>query len=180
MTTEAKHKDHKEKGFMLPDELLRRIDKIVVNVGFGRLATAQAHFEDKILPNLIEDVAAITGQRPAPCPAKKSIANFKLREGMTIGLKTTLRGRRMQHFLERLVAIVFPRIKDFQGIALSTVDENGNLTVGIKETIVFPEIMPDVARTGFGLQITIVPKSRMTREAAIGFYRSLSIPLKKA
>jgi len=154
------------------------LDKIVVNSGIGRLSQ-QPNFEDKILPEVMKEFALITGQKPAPRRARLSIAGFKLRSGTTIGLKATLRGRRMSQFLERLTKVALPRVRDFRGVDLKNIDRNGNLTIGIKEHIVFPEISPETSRYDFGLEVTVVPRFR-NREKAIGLYRDLGVPLKKS
>lgn len=165
-------------GLTINPELSRRIEKIVVNAGVGRL-TSQPGFPEKILPELIKDLALITGQKPASRPAKRSISSFKLREGQVIGLKATLRGKRMMYFLEKLIRAVLPRIRDFRGLNLTSIDEHGNLTIGIRDNIVFPEINPEATKTNFGLEITIVPKSIKSREEAIKVYRELGVPLRK-
>lgn len=153
------------------------IEKIVVSVGIGRLSQ-QPNFEEKILPELIKDLSLITGQKPAVCKAKKSIAGFKIRTGQIIGLKTILRRGRMSDFLEKLIKMVFPRVRDFQGIDLKHMDAQGNLSVGLKEHTVFPEINPETSKIDFGLEISIVIKAK-TKEEAIKLYRLLGIPLKK-
>lgn len=153
-------------------------EKVVVNVGTGKMSS-QPHFGDKVLPDLISEFAMITGQQPRTNPAKKSIAGFKLREGSVVGLSVTLRGRRMADFIERLNRTVFPRIRDFRGLSISGVDSHGNLTVGIKEHIVFPEVIPEDSKVAFGLQISVVPRVRMTREDAIRLYREIGFPLQK-
>ena len=152
------------------------LEKIVVNVGVGRLRQ-QANFDDRILPDIIKEVAAITGQKPANRAARKSIAGFKVRENEIVGLQVTLRGSRMENFLKLTVAAAFPRVKDFRGVEVSQVDENGNLNVGFKDQYVFPEINPEKSRVPFGFQVTLVPRVK-NREAAIDFYRSFGVPLK--
>lgn len=154
------------------------LEKIVVNVGIGRLST-QPNFEEKILPELIKDVSLMTGQRPSTRSAKQSIAGFKIREGNVVGLKVTLRGSRMVQFLEKLNKAVLPRIRDFRGINLKSLDVNGNLSVGIKEHTAFPEIIPEQTRHDLGIEITIVPKQRRGREGTIKLYREIGVPLKK-
>lgn len=155
------------------------LEKIVVNSSFGRQAQA-AEFGQKGLPEIRASLATITGQKPEDRPSKKSISGFKLREGTVIGLRVTLRRNRMMQFLNKVTNIVIPRIRDFKGIALSSVDAGGNLTFGIKEHIVFPEIVAENVHVEFGLQMTLVPRVRMTREKAIEFYRGLGIPLEKS
>lgn len=153
------------------------IKKIVVSVGAGRLSQ-QPNFEEKILPELIKDLSSITGQKPAVCKAKKSIAGFKIRAGQIIGLKTILRRERMFNFFEKLNKIVFPRVRDFQGINLKNLDKKGNLSIGLKENTVFPEINPESSKVDFGLEISIVINAK-TKEEAIKLYRLLGVPLKK-
>lgn len=154
------------------------LKKIVVNVGLGKLS-GQAQYKDKILPEITKEVSIITGQKPAPRPAKKAIANFKTRIGDIIGLQVTLRGKRMEDFSKRLINFVFPRIKDFRGIDLKNIDERGNLNVGFKDQFVFSEINIEQSKVNFGLQITMV-LSLDNRQNAIDFYRSIGIPLKKS
>jgi large subunit ribosomal protein L5 len=154
------------------------IEKIVVNAGIGRL-TAMPNFKDKVLPEVTSEFATIVGQKPALRGAKKSIAGFKLREGMVVGLTATLRGARMKAFLDRMNKVVFPRVRDFRGISKKNIDERGNLTVGIREHTIFPEIIPENSKVAIGLQMTVVPKAPLTREEAINWYRSLGIPLMK-
>src|SRR3989338_5566103 len=101
--------------------LTQQIEKIVVNAGIGRFSS-QAHFSDKMLPEFMRDFALITGQKPRTAPARKSISGFKLREGAIVGLTATLRGKRMEAFLDRVIKVVLPRIRDFRGIGLSAVD----------------------------------------------------------
>lgn len=152
------------------------LEKIVVNVGVGRLRQ-QANFDDRILPDILKELASITGQKPATRAARKSIAGFKVRENEIVGLQVTLRGSRMENFLKLTVAAAFPRVKDFRGVEVSQVDQNGNLNVGFKDQYVFPEINPEKSRVPFGLQVTLVPRVK-NREAAIDFYRSFGVPLK--
>ena len=153
-----------------------RLEKIVVSVGVGRMRQ-NAQFEDKILPSIVEELALITGQKAATRAAKKSIAGFKSREGDVIGLTTTLRGKRMQDFLNRLVNIAFPRVRDFRGVDLEHFDGRGNLTIGFREHTVFPEINSETSRTNFGLQVTLVTDVK-NKEDGIVFLRELGIPLK--
>ncbi len=154
------------------------LEKIVVNTSFGKLTTL-ADFNDKGLPEIQQSMAAITGQKPQDRPAKKSISGFKLREGTIIGLKVTLRGRKMMQFLDKVNAIVMPRVRDFRGISSKGIDDHGNLTFGIKEHTVFPEIILENARVAFGVEVTLVPRSPMKREEALAFYRGLGLPLEK-
>ncbi len=157
--------------------LKSKLEKIVVNSGIGRLS-ALPGFTDKVLPEIIKELATITGQQPSPRGAKQSIAGFKTREGNVIGLKVTLRGKRMMEFLNKLNSIVLPRLRDFRGIDLKTIDAGGSLSIGLREQVVFPEILPENSKVNFGIQITVVPKSK-SREESIELYRDLGIPLKK-
>lgn len=154
------------------------LQKIVVNVGLGKLSS-QAEFEQKTLPEVIKAVAAITGQKPQSRPARKSIAGFKLRQNAIIGLKVTLRRKRMMQFLEKVAHLVTPRIRDFRGISLKSIDANGNLTFGIKEHTVFPEIILENSHVSFGIEITLVPRTNIKPAEAVEFYRSLGIPFEK-
>ncbi len=158
--------------------ILGAIEKIVVNAGIGRLSS-QPNFTEKILPELIREFAIVTGQKPRTNPAKKSIAGFKLREGTVVGLTSTLRGRRMVEFFRHLNMVVFPRIRDFRGVRIASVDTRGNLTVGIKEHTVFPEINPETSKVAFGIEATIVPKRVKSREDIITFYRGVGIPFER-
>lgn len=157
---------------------IKKIEKVVVNTGFGRLSS-QPNFNDKILPALTEEFAAITGQKPATRPAKKSISGFKLREGTPVGLKSTLRGKRADLFLSKVMKVVLPRVRDFQGIGMKNIDVYGNFNFGIKDHLVFPEVTPETSKVGFGIEITIVPKNMKSREEAIDFYKKLGVPFQK-
>lgn len=153
-----------------------KLQKVVLSVGVGRLSQ-QSNF-DKILPEIISDISLITGQKPATTSAKKSIAGFKVREGQTVGLKVTLRRNKMKDFFEKMINIVFPRVKDFRGIDIKNVDRNGNLTIGIKEHVVFPEINFETLKVDFGVEVSIVSNAK-TREEAIELYKLLGIPFKR-
>ncbi|MBU6141649.1 50S ribosomal protein L5 [Patescibacteria group bacterium] len=158
---------------------LTQIEKVVVNIGLGRMS-ALTNFEDRLLPAVEEELASITGQKAQRRSAKKSIAGFKLRAGTVVGLKTTLRGQKMQQFLKKLINTALPRIRDFRGISDTAIDTAGNLTVGIKEHVVFPEVTPETSKVNFGMEITIVPKLPIAPHAeAVAFYRELGIPFKK-
>src|SRR3989344_3114527 len=160
----------KEKFGYANNMAVPKLEKIVVNVGVGRLAQ-QANF-DKILPEVMNDLSSITGQKPATSGAKKSIAGFKIRIGQVVGVKATLRGRRMYDFLDKLINIVFPRVRDFHGVDLKNVDKKGNLTVGFKEHVVFPEILSELLKVDFGLEISIVSNAK-TKEESIELYKLL-------
>ena len=131
--------------------LVPRLQKIVVNMGFGIVSKDEQK-------QLVDDLAAITGQRPMLCRAKKSISNFKLREGMVIGAKVTLRGERMWEFAERLISSALPRIRDFRGVSARGFDGRGNYTLGLKEHSIFPEIVNEGSAHS-GMDITFVTSS---------------------
>ncbi len=153
------------------------VEKIVINAGVGR-ASQQPNFEEKALKDFRRDLALIAGEASQIRPAKKSIAGFKIREGQVVGLRTTLRDRKMVDFFERLITIVMPRVHDFRGIALSAIDHGGTLNIGFREQFVFPEINPEESPLSFSLGVNIVPQKK-GRDAAIEAYRKLGVPLKK-
>jgi large subunit ribosomal protein L5 len=136
-----------------------RLEKIVINMGVGR-ATQQA----SLLENAIKDLTQIAGQKPATTKATKSIAGFKLREGQAIGCKVTLRGDRMWEFLDRLVSLAIPRIRDFRGLPAKSWDGHGNYTFGVTEQVIFPEIDYDKIDQPRGMDITIVTTARTNAE----------------
>jgi large subunit ribosomal protein L5 len=150
-----------------------RIDKIVVNMGVG-----DAVFNPKVLDDAVEELTQITGQKPVITKAKNSISNFKLREGMPIGAKVTLRGERMFHFLEKLVSIALPRVRDFRGISANAFDGRGNYTVGIREQIIFPEISLDKVKKVRGMDIVIVTTAKTDQEGR-ALLSQLGMPFKK-
>jgi large subunit ribosomal protein L5 len=146
-----------------------RLDKVVVNMGVG-----DAIKDGRLLDAAIEDLQVITGQRPIVTKARKSIAGFKLREGMAIGAKVTLRGARMWEFVDRLVSLALPRIRDFRGLSPTAFDGHGNYTLGVTEQLIFPEIDYDKVLKVTGMDITIVTTARNDDEgrtllAALGF-----------
>jgi len=161
------------------DLAVPKIEKVVVNTGIGRiLLNTDPSQREKTIEEISSDLALITGQKPLITKSKKSISAFKLRKGMPVGLKVTLRRSRMFDFLDRLINIVIPRMRDFQGIPRKSIDKNGNLTLGIKEHIIFPEIQPEKSKRIFGLEITIVTSAK-TREEAIRLFELIGFPLAK-
>ena len=155
-----------------------KIEKVVINTGFGRLVAGKTSEEQKkIQDNILEDLSLISGQKPILTRAKKSISGFKIRKGQVIGASVTLRKRRMFDFLERLIHVTLPRLRDFQGIERSSFDQKGNLTIGISEHIAFPEILPEKAKNIFGLEITIVTTAKK-REEGIELLRLMGFPIK--
>ena len=137
-----------------------KLDKIVINVGCG-----EARDNSKVIDAITKDLAQITGQKPIPCKAKKSVANFKLREGMTIGVKVTLRGERMYEFLDRFFNLALPRVRDFRGINPNSFDGRGNYSMGIKEQLIFPEIEYDKIDAVRGMDICFVTTANTDEEA---------------
>jgi large subunit ribosomal protein L5 len=137
-----------------------RLTKIVVNVGLGE-ATANP----KLIESTLQEVAAISGQKPMVTRARKSIANFKLRKDMPIGVMVTLRRERMWEFLDRLVSIALPRVRDFRGVSSRAFDGAGNYTLGLKEQIVFPEVNFDKVDKAKGMNITVVTSAETNEEA---------------
>lgn len=137
-----------------------KIDKIVVNMGIG-----EAKENPKVLENAVSDMETITGQKAVLTKAKKSVANFKIREGMNIGCKTTLRGDKMYEFLDRLVNLALPRVRDFRGVNPNAFDGRGNYALGIKEQFIFPEIEYDKIDKTRGMDVIIVTTARTDEEA---------------
>ncbi|MCP4251766.1 MAG: 50S ribosomal protein L5 [bacterium] len=137
-----------------------RLDKVVVSMGLGK-----ALQEKKRIPAAMGDLARVTGQKPAMCRAKKSVSNFKLREGYDIGCKVTLRGRRMYSFMERLINVAIPRLRDFRGLSTQSFDGRGNYSMGLSDQSVFPEINLDKMEFGQGMNITFVTSARNDGEA---------------
>ena len=154
-----------------------RIEKVVINTGIGKgIATKSSEEQKKNQEMVLEQLEAICGQKPVLTRAKKSIAGFKIREGMPIGVSVTLRGRKMYDFLERLVHVALPRSRDFRGINQKSFDKAGNLTIGIKEHIIFPEVSPEKAKTIFGFEITVVTTSS-GREEGIELLKQMGFPI---
>lgn len=154
------------------------LEKIVINSGIGKLSQSDS-FKNKILPEIIKEFSYIVGQKPATRPARKSIAGFKVRQGTIVGLKATLRGKRMADFFKKVISAVLPRVRDFRGVSDKSIDEGGNLTIGIKDHTIFPEINAESSNVDFGLQITIVPKETKNKKDAKKMYQELGIPFKK-
>ena len=149
-----------------------RIEKVIVSTGTGKI-------DDKHKLELIQDrLAKITGQKCSPRPARLSIATFKLREGDIIGYQVTLRGHRMNTFLDKLINIALPQTRDFRGLKTSAIDEMGNITLGIKEHSIFPETTDEELKDVFGLAITIVTTAK-TKAEAEALLRHIGLPLKK-
>lgn len=150
-----------------------RIEKVVVNIGLG-----EAMDNPKALDAAVSDIAQITGQKAVVTKARKSIANFKLREGRQIGAKVTLRGERMWAFLDRVMNIVLPRVRDFRGVSPDAFDGRGNYTLGLREQLIFPEIEYDKIDKIRGMEITIVTTARNDDEAR-ALLQMLGMPFRK-
>lgn len=148
-----------------------RILKVGINIGVGRLR------EEKERDEVARYLARITGQKPASRAAKKAIAAFKTRQGMIIGYQVTLRGTRMYDFIARLIHAALPRTRDFQGLEPSSFDQKGNLTIGIKEHIIFPEMIGEDYRFLFGLEITVVTSAK-TKKEGMELLRLMGFPIK--
>lgn len=176
MAPRLKEKYYKELAPKLKEELgianvndIPKLEKIVVNMGVGEAAT-----DSKLIDAAVEDLRVITGQQPMICRAKKSIATFKLRAGMPIGAKVTLRGDRMYEFFDRLIAAAIPRIRDFRGLPANSFDGHGNYSMGVTEQIIFPEIDYDKVDRTRGMDITFVTTAKTDDEgrallSAFGF-----------
>ncbi|MDM8533327.1 50S ribosomal protein L5 [Clostridiaceae bacterium HSG29] len=137
-----------------------KIEKIVLNMGLG-----EAKENKNVIKNAVEEIRKITGQEPVVMEAKKSIANFKLREGMQIGAKVTLRNEKMYEFLDKLITIALPRVRDFKGVKANAFDGRGNYSLGLKEQLLFPEITYDDVEAIRGMNITIVTSAKSDEEA---------------
>lgn len=137
-----------------------KLDKVVINVGAG-----EARENSKVIDAILTDLGAITGQKPLVCRARKSVANFKLREGMPIGAKVTLRGERMYEFIDRLFNVALPRVRDFRGISANSFDGRGNYNMGLKEQLIFPEIDYDKIDKVRGMDICFVTTAKTDEEA---------------
>jgi large subunit ribosomal protein L5 len=137
-----------------------RLEKIVISMGVG-----EASRDKKLLEGAVRDLEKISGQKPVVCRARKSVSNFKLREGMEIGTKVTLRRARMYEFLDRLVSLAIPRVRDFRGLNPNGFDGAGNFNMGLGEQLVFPEINPDDVQRTQGMNITMVTTARTDEEA---------------
>lgn len=149
-----------------------QIKKVIVNVGIGKIVKENDKIEE-----VVNSITAITGQKPVKTKAKKAISGFKVREGMEIGVKVTLRGKRMWQFIDRLVSATLPRTRDFQGINRKAVDQGGSLNLGIKEHMIFPEISPERVKHTFGLQVTVSTDAK-TQEEGLELFKLLGFPIK--
>lgn len=153
--------------------LVPKIDKIVINMGVG-----DALQNSKLLEAAMNDLEQITGLKPVPTKAKKSISSFKLREGQVIGCKVTLRGEKMYNFLDKLINVVLPRVRDFRGLSPKSFDGRGNYTIGLKEQLIFPEIEFDNVVKVRGMDVVIVTTAQ-TNEEAYDLLDELGVPFRK-
>jgi len=149
-----------------------KITKVVVNTGFN-----PANRDDKAQKDIAKDLSTVTGQKVVLRSAKISEAGFKIRKGMVVGMSVTLRGQKMYDFLDKLVNIALPRCRDFRGLPVKNVDENGNLNIGVKEQIVFPEISTESAKNIFGFEIAFATTAK-SKEEGIELFKLLGFPLK--
>lgn len=150
-----------------------KLEKVVINMGVG-----DAIANPKLLEEAVEELTQISGQKPVITKAKKSIANFKLREGMNIGCKVTLRGERMYEFLDKLFNVSLPRVRDFRGVSATAFDGRGNYTLGVKEQLIFPEINFDKVSKVRGMDIVIVTTAKTNKEA-YALLKELGMPFAK-
>ena len=150
-----------------------KLDKIVINIGVG-----EGHTDEKYIDAALKDLEAITGQKAVVTKAHKSIAGFKIREGQNIGVKTTLRGEKMYIFMEKLIKIALPRVRDFRGVSKNAFDGHGNYTLGIKEQLIFPEIVYDDVVKVRGMDIVFVTTAN-TNEEAKALLAKFNMPFKK-
>jgi len=162
----------KEKLGYKNDLAVPRIAKVVINTGFNPVAKGE-----KVQEELAHDLSLITGQQSALRQARKAVSGFKTREGMIIGLAVTLRGQRMYDFLDRLIHIALPRGRDFRGLPEKNIDQAGNLNIGIREQIIFPEISAESARNIFGFEISIITTAK-SRQEGMELFKLLGFPIK--
>lgn len=146
------------------------IKAVVLNVGMGRLLKDKKDYSE-----ITKNIVRVSGQKPVVTLAKKSISNFKLREGMPVGMKVTLRGKRMYDFIEKLISVVLPRIRDFKGISDTSFDEEGNYHFGVKEIGIFPDIAPDELKENHGLQISLLTNTN-NKEHVRALLKAFSFP----
>ena len=167
-------KDAMQKKFEYKNEMqIPKLDKIVINMGVG-----EAKENRKVLDTAVKDLETITGQKAVVTRAKNSVANFKLREGQPIGCKVTLRGEKMYEFLDRLVNLALPRVRDYKGVSKNSFDGRGNYTMGIKEQLIFPEIEYDKIDKIKGMDITFTTTAK-TDEEAYALLEMLGMPFEK-
>lgn len=150
-----------------------KLEKVIINMGIG-----EARENPKVLESAVKELEIISGQKPVITKAKKSIANFKLREGMNVGAKVTLRGEKMYDFLDKLMNTALPRVRDFRGVSPTSFDGRGNYALGIKEQLIFPEIEYDMVDSIRGLDVVIVTTANTDEEARV-FLQEMGMPFRK-
>src|SRR3989344_9254085 len=161
-----------KKDFSIKNPMaLPRISKVVINTGIGKVLK-----DTKRVEEIVESLEAISGQKVVMTKAKKAIAGFKIREGLEVGVRVTLHGKRMWDFLDRLFNVALPRVRDFQGIPKSAIDQSGNCNIGIKEHVVFPEIVPERVQHIFSFQVNIVTTAKNRKEGE-ALFRHLGLPI---
>lgn len=180
MAVSIKEKYNKEVAEELVQKLgmknrmqIPRIAKVVVNAGIGKFTKDKTQVDE-----VKESIKLITGQMPVLTKAKQSISGFKVRQGMDVGVRVTLRGNRMWDFIDKLVNTAIPRIKDFRGLNAKNIDQKGNLNIGLKEQIIFPEIAPEQVKNIFSFQVTIVTTAK-NKEQGLELFKALGFPIKK-
>jgi len=154
------------------DLAVPKIEKVTVNAGIGKFLQDQSAIEE-----IVKDISLITGQKPVFRQARKAISGFKIRKGLNVGLKVTLRGKRMFDFIERLINLALPRSRDFRGIDVKSVDQDGNLTIGIKEQIIFPEISHENVKNIFGMEVTVTTTAKKQKEG-LELLKLMGLPIK--
>lgn len=160
------------------DMAVPKIEKVVLNAGFGRMIGEKTSDEQKkIREAILNDLTLIAGQRAILTKAKKAIAGFKLRQGALIGAIVVLRRKKMSNFLDKLIHVLLPRTRDFRGIESKSIDKTGNLTIAVKEHIVFPEILPEKVKFIFGLEITVATTAK-NKEQGLELLKLLGFPIK--
>ncbi len=168
----------KEKLSLKSVMAIPKIEKVSINVGFGKTVAGKGAGERKKVEDyILNSLSLLTGQKPSLRKAKKSIAVFKLREGVPIGALCTLRGKRMYEFLEKLIYVVIPRVRDFRGLNQKSITKEGDLTIGFKEYTPFPELKIEKERTLFGLEVTVQTTAK-NKEDALELFRLMGFPIK--
>ncbi|MBU4274928.1 50S ribosomal protein L5 [Patescibacteria group bacterium] len=156
-----------------------KIKKVVLNSCFGKEVVNKTGQErEKVIKNISQDLVAISGQKPKVVKAKKSVSGFKLRSGIEIAAVVTLRKNKMYDFLEKLVYLTLPRLRDFRGLNAKSIDKKGNLTIGFREDIAFPEIVAEKEKTIFGLEVTIAINAK-SKEEGLGLFKLMGFPFKE-
>ncbi len=163
----------KEKFGYKNDLQAPRLDKVVINVGVGKHSKEKAYID-----NVVDGLSRITGQKPILTKAKKAVSAFKIRQGMVVGAAVTLRGKRMYDFTDKLINVSFPRVRDFRGISEKQVDRSGNLTIGFREHLAFPEIKAEKVDNIHGLEVSIATTAK-TREEGLELFKLMGFPFKK-